>query len=73
MENGKKGMLGILINGGAISLALVAMYFAWSLASNHIAHNTEVLIEVREASRASVSATGELTDVIRELNFIIRK
>ena len=70
---GKKGLIGVLINGGAISVALVALYFFYSVVSNHIAHNTEVLIEVREASRASVLTDKELIEVIRELKYTIER
>ena len=48
----------VIIQAGAVGLAIFAMFITWKLASNHISHNTEILQELKDAIR-------ELTNHLR--------
>ena len=71
--NGKSNLVRTIINGGGIGLTLVVIVLFYLVVSNHIAHNTEVLVEVREASRAQVGATQDLTETIGDLKFYLNR
>lgn len=71
--NGKTAtVVQIIIQAGAVGIALVSVYFFYNFASNHVAHNTEVLVEVRESVKGQTAATFQLTKVIRDLNSILK-
>jgi len=40
-----------LVQGGAVGLAIFAMFIVWKLSSNHIRHNSEVLQELKDVIR----------------------
>jgi len=65
--NNKSGLIGVLIQGGAVAIALVAVYLMYSLASEHIAKNTEawnnnasVISELKGAIENNTAATDRL-------------
>ena len=71
--NGKTAtIVQIIIQAGAVGIALVTVFLFFKFASNHVAHNTEVMIRVEETSKVQISATQDLTEVIRDLNAIIK-
>ena len=48
----------VIIQAGAVGLAIFSMFIVWKLASNHINQNTKVLQELKDAIR-------ELTNHLR--------
>ena len=67
--NGK--LAEIITKAGLAGISLVLALIVWNIVTNHISHNTEVLTQVVEASKAQVAATGDLVKSIDRLNFLI--
>jgi len=77
--NGKAGMIQLLIQGGAVSIALIAVFFLFKLSSNHIQHNTEASLKEAEATivlsesiKSLVDESKEQTNVMREIGEYIK-
>jgi len=45
----QSGILGLLINGGLASVALVSLYFNFKIITNHLAHSNEALNRLENA------------------------
>ncbi len=63
----------ILSQAGLAGIALAALWIVWNLASSHITHNTEVLIELKNEVRNSNEVTKDLSEVVSELKHVISK
>jgi len=72
MNGNKATVVQMIIQGGAVGIAILSVWFGFKLASNHIQHNTEILTKVYQASEAQVDATTELSGVIRDLDNTIK-
>ena len=68
--NGK--LVKIIVQGGAISLALVIMYFYYNTVTNHLDHSSEALNQNTQALIGLQSTNTELINVVRELKSYIR-
>lgn len=60
-------ILDIVKSGGAIVLAAMLALMLWNLLGNHISHNTEALIELKESSIMETSAINSLIDVTKDV------
>ena len=59
--NNKTGLIGVIIQAGAVGLALVSMWIVYNLVSNHMVHNTE-------ATNNNTQVLMELKGAIETLN-----
>ena len=66
--NDKINVVQMIIQAGAVGIAILSVYFLYDFASEHVKNNTEVLIRVEEISKAQVTATRDLTEVMRSFD-----
>jgi len=81
-QNNKTGIIGIIIQAGAVGLALVSLWILYTLVSNHMSHNTEAInmntqaiIELKGAINtlnsnnvAQATMMGQIRDLIIQIN-----
>jgi len=73
MNGNTANIVKILAQAGLTGVTLATLWILWNVTTQHLNRNTEVLIEVREASQAQTAVMGELTDVVKELKFYVNK
>lgn len=60
-QNNKTGLIGVIVQAGAVGLALVSLWVLYTLVSNHMLHNTEAI-------NLNTQAIIELRGAINTLN-----
>lgn len=54
----------VLVQGGALGIALLALWIIWNLMSNHMDHNTEALHELSKNITSNTAVLHSLKDAI---------
>jgi len=72
INNNKKNIIGIIVQAGAVGIALIAIYFLYDLASNHINDNTKILIKLESAINKSTEVDQEQIRVLGDLERTIQ-
>lgn len=75
MNGNKATIVQMIIQAGAVGIAILTVVLFFKFASNHVQHNTEainnfttVITELNGSSEAQVKAIDQLTDAIQTLN-----
>lgn len=71
-NNNKAGLIGIIVQAGAVGLALASLYVIWNLVTNHINHNTEILSELKVTIQKLDETSREEARVLRDLDTTIK-
>lgn len=66
-NNNRKNIIGVIVQAGAVGIALIAVYFLYDLASNHINDNTRVLMRLESAINQSTEVDKEQIRVLDDL------
>jgi len=75
MTNGTtngKDVVGRIIQGGAVGIALVSVILNYKLISNHMTHSLEAQVSVQAAVQANTKALDQLSSAVNGLESFIQ-
>lgn len=67
-QNGKNSLISIIVQAGAVGLALVAMAMLWSIVTNHINYNSDMLSKLESRMEQSNIIMKDNYDATKSLN-----
>jgi len=71
-QNNKIGIVGMIIQGGAVGVALFSLWILWSLVSDHLSYNTEVMIELKSVISENNRVMTDQSDIMDDLEKTIQ-